>query len=152
MSQSVIQKACKLTFRGNIYQIDLLKTLPRGFTCSKVSNITNGGKEPTHKARPHTHRHLDMQINTQTSGGAEVFAGCSKAAGPVDIDGCNSELVPSASSDVSQLDAFLCSLRDRWGWGEQTTGVRVYTGSQPHVSVLPHHSSVFLIAKLSKTP
>lgn len=70
-------------------------------------------QELTHKARPHTHMH--MYIHTQTSGGAEVFAGCSEAAGPVDIDCSNSELVPSAGSDVGQLDTLLCSLRDRWG-------------------------------------
>ena len=67
----------------------------------------------THKERPHTHTHTHTHV--QTSGGAEVFAGCSEASGPVDIDCCNSELVPSAGSDVGQLDALLCSLRDRWG-------------------------------------
>lgn len=70
-----------------------------------------------------------------------MFAGRSEAAGPVDIDCSHSELVPSAGSDVGQLDTLLCSLRDRWG-GEQTAGVRVHTGSQPHVSLLPHQSSV----------
>lgn len=69
-----------------------------------------------------------------------MFAGRSEAAGPVDVDRRNSELVPSAGSDVSQLDALLCSLRDRWE-GKQTTGVRVYAGSQPRVSLLPHQSS-----------
>lgn len=86
---------------------------------------------------------MQMTIKTQTSGGAEVFAGCSEAAGPMDIDCRNSELVPSAGSDVSQLDALLCSLRDRWGWGwggEQTTGVRVYVGSQSRLRVCNHIS------------
>lgn len=63
----------------------------------------------------HTHVHKYIHTHTQTSGGAEVFAGRSEAAGPVDIDCSNSELVPSAGSDVGQLDALLCSLRDRWG-------------------------------------
>ncbi len=44
-----------------------------------------------------------------------MFAGCSEAAGPVDIDCSNPELVPSAGSDVGQLDALLCGLKDRWG-------------------------------------
>ena len=87
------------------------------------------------------HTHVHKCIHTQTSGGAEVFAGRSEAAGPVDVDCSNSELVPSAGSDVGQLDALLCSLRDRWG-GEQTAGVRVHTGSTPHVSLQPHQSSV----------
>lgn len=43
-----------------------------------------------------------------------MLAGGSKPAGPVYIDGSHSELVPSAGSDVGQLDTLLCSLRDRW--------------------------------------
>lgn len=70
-----------------------------------------------------------------------MFAGRSVAAGPVDVDCSNSELVPSAGSDVGQLDTLLCGLRDRWG-GEQTAGVRVHVGSQPRVGSLPHQSSV----------
>lgn len=61
----------------------------------------------------HTHTHTHKCIHTHTSGGAEVFAWRSEAAGPVDIDSSDSELVPSAGSDVGQLDALLCSLRDR---------------------------------------
>lgn len=43
-----------------------------------------------------------------------MLARGSKPAGPVNVDGSHSELVPSAGSDVGQLDALLCSLSDRW--------------------------------------
>lgn len=62
---------------------------------------------------------MHMLVLVQTSGGAEVFAGSSEAAGPMNVDSSHSELVPSASSDVGQLDTLLCSLRDRLG---DTTG------------------------------
>lgn len=86
-----------------------------------------------------------------------MFAGCSEAAGPVDIDCCNSELVPSAGSDVSQLDALLCGLRDRWGWGgveSKPEGIRVYVGSQPRLHIFAATSviCVLLVAKRSTTP
>lgn len=79
-----------------------------------------------------------------------MFAGCCEAAGPVDIDSSNSELVPSAGSYINQLDTLLCSLGDRWG-REQTTGVRVHAGSQPHVTSWPHQSSVcFFLPKFQR--
>lgn len=138
----------------NIYHIPLIlldkkpnqvsKFFPKCSTCPKVLTVTNGGQSVSNRnlVTKQGHTHACISAYTQTSGGAEVFAGRSEAAGPVDIDCSNSELVPSAGSDVGQLDTLLCSLRDRWGGGEQTAGVRVHTGSQPHVSLLPHQSSV----------
>lgn len=84
-----------------------------------------------------------------------MFAGSSEAAGPVDIDCSDSELVPSAGSDVGQLDTLLCSLRDRWGWG--WGGVEANHRGQgsrrvraPCELVATSVICVFLFAKLSK--
>lgn len=79
-----------------------------------------------------------------------MFAGRGEATGPVDVDCSNSELVPSAGSDVGQLDALLCSLRDRWGGAN-------HRGQGSHrVRALCEFAAtsvicVFLFAKLSKT-
>lgn len=59
-----------------------------------------------------------------------MFAGRSEAAGPVHVDCSHSELVPSAGSDVGQLDALLRGLRDRWG-ESKPQGSGVHAGSQP---------------------
>lgn len=93
-----------------------------------------------------------MYIHTQTSGGAEVFAGRSETSGPVDVDCSNSELVPSAGSDVGQLDALLCGLKDRWGGGRENhrgQGSRRVTA--PCEFAATSVICVFLFAKLSKT-
>lgn len=97
------------------------------------------------------HTHMHKCIHTQTSGGAEVFAGSSEAAGPVDIDCSNSELVPSAGSDVGQLDTLLCSLRDRWGGGANHRGQGSHRVTARCELVATSVIRVFLFAKLSKT-
>lgn len=56
-----------------------------------------------------------------------MLARGSKPAGPVNVDGSHSELVPSAGSDVGQLDALLCSLSDRWERAG-TQGLKVTQG------------------------
>lgn len=85
-----------------------------------------------------------------------MFAGRSEAAGPVDIDRSNSELVPSGGSDVGQLDALLCSLRGQmgvgWGWGGiKPQGSGFTQGHSPNVSVAATSViCMFLFAKRSK--
>lgn len=84
-----------------------------------------------------------------------MLAGRREAPGPVHVDCRHSELVPSAGSDVGQLDALLRGLRDRWGWGEVGGGAnhrgQGSCGVRAPCDATTSVICVFLCAEISKT-
>lgn len=124
----------------------VLKLFPKGSTCSKVLTITNGGQWVSNRNLVTKQGHTHTCISAYTDRPLEerkCLLGAVKPRVPWTLTAATLNwyhLLALMSASWTRSSAVWGT--DGGGGREQTTGVRVHAGSQPHVSLLPHQSSV----------